>query len=127
MTYNAKAKAIIWRISFIANIFEWTENPSIMEMSIRHENCWFYWYHWQIKGRLIFLFTCCDVNLIFTKPVFCLWWIQIELASFKMFWDNILQFKSCLKISIKTFLNGMPVRHVNALRYNWKKVNNVFL
>ena len=31
-------KAIIWRISFIANIFEWTENPSLLEVSVRHEN-----------------------------------------------------------------------------------------
>ena len=47
-----------------------------------------------------------------------------------MFWDNILQFKSCLKISLKIFLNEIPVRlrHVVALRYNWKKIRQyIFL
>ena len=55
MIYDAKA--IIWRISFIANIFEWTENPSLLEVSVRYEIDWFYGFHWRVKGRIVFPFN----------------------------------------------------------------------
>ena len=49
-------RIIIWRISFFANIFEWAENPALLEVSDRHENGWFYAFHWRVNGRLIFPF-----------------------------------------------------------------------
>ena len=47
-------KIIIWHILFIAKVFEWTENPSLLEMSVRHENGWLYGFYWRVKERLIF-------------------------------------------------------------------------
>ena len=44
-----------------------------------------------------------------------------------MFGDNILAFESCLKISVKIFLNEMSVQHVNALRFNWKKIKQYII
>ena len=55
MIYDTKA--IIWRISFIANIFEWIKNQSSLEESVRRENDWFYGFHWRVKERLIFPFN----------------------------------------------------------------------
>ena len=49
-------KAIIWLIPIIANLFEWTENPSLLKVSIWHESDWFYGFHWRVKGKLIFPF-----------------------------------------------------------------------
>ena len=35
MIYDSKA--VIWTISFIANVFKWTENPSLLEVSVWHK------------------------------------------------------------------------------------------
>ena len=55
MIYDTKT--IISCISFIANVFEWTENPSLLEVFVRHESGWVYRFHWRVKGRLIFTFN----------------------------------------------------------------------
>ena len=50
-------KAITWRKSFIANIFEWTENPSLLEVSVSDENGWFYGSHFPSEGKAYFVFS----------------------------------------------------------------------
>ena len=58
--------------------------------------------------------------------IFYLWWIRIEFDLSKIFWDNIFQFKSCLKMSSKIFLNEVFFWHFNAPRYNWIKIRHFF-
>ena len=55
MIYDTKA--IIWQILFIANIFEWTKNPSVLEVPVWPEDSWFYGCHWRVKEKLIFPFN----------------------------------------------------------------------
>ena len=63
----------ISRISFISNIFGWTKSPSLLEMSARQNNGWFYGFHWRVKGRLIFPFN----ELLGRKRVSrCLRWLN---------------------------------------------------
>ena len=49
---TSDTRDIIWCISFTTNTFEWTENPFLLEVTIRHKNSWFFGFNLQIKERL---------------------------------------------------------------------------
>ena len=94
MTYDTKA--IIWLISFIANIFEWTENPSLLKVSVLHENGWFYGFHRQVKGRLIFPFN----ELLDRVKVL---YASIAILIYIFQWDNLFQAANTASTELITF------------------------
>ena len=55
MIYDTNA--IFWRISFIAIIFEWTENSFLSEVSVRHEKRLILWITLESKGKGFFTFS----------------------------------------------------------------------